>query len=138
MTKLYIGGSLRNPAVLTIAQAVKESGIEVFADWACAGPHADDAWRDYEKAMGYTYIEALCRPAARNVFDFDKRHLDASDAFLLVLPSGRSAHMELGYMVGKGKRTCVLIDDPDRWDVMYQFADLVTDSPERALEWSHE
>ena len=136
--KLYIGGSLRNPQVLTIAQSLKEAQgeyLSVFADWMCAGPHADDAWRDYEKALGYSYIQALDRPAARNVFDFDKKHLDAADAFLLVLPCGRSAHMELGYMVGRGKKTCILIDDPERWDIMYQFADLVTDDIREVARW---
>lgn len=135
--RLYIGGSLRNPDVLEIAKLVNADypQISVFADWMCAGPHADDAWRDYEKSMGFTYIEALLRPAAKNVFQFDKKHLDISDAFLLVLPCGRSAHMELGYMVGTGKSTCVLIDDPERWDVMYQFADTVVDKFGDVREW---
>lgn len=136
-SKLYIGGSLRNEQVLFMAQEIKDSfpNLYVFADWMAAGPHADDAWRDYEKAMGYTYEQALRRPAAENVFYFDKSHLDTSDAFLLVLPCGRSAHMELGYMVGQGKKTAVFIDDPDRWDVMYQFAGLVTSNKEVLAEW---
>jgi nucleoside 2-deoxyribosyltransferase len=39
------------------------------------------------------------------------------------MPAGKSGHLELGYVSGKGKPTYVLFDhEPERWDVMYQFA----------------
>ena len=39
------------------------------------------------------------------------------------MPGGKSAHLELGYMIGRGKRCFVLFDkEPERWDLMYQFA----------------
>ena len=39
------------------------------------------------------------------------------------MPSGKSAHLELGYCIGKGKPGFVLFDkEPERYDVMYQFA----------------
>jgi len=39
------------------------------------------------------------------------------------MPAGKSCHLELGYMVGKGKKCYVLFDkEPDRWDIMYGFA----------------
>jgi hypothetical protein len=40
----------------------------------------------------------------------------------LILPAGKSGHLELGYMIGKGKLGYILLEDPDRWDVMYQFS----------------
>jgi hypothetical protein len=101
--------------------------VEVFDDWIAAGPEADDYWRDYEKQKGNTYAQGLQGYAAKHVFSFDKHHLDTSDAAILVLPAGKSGHLELGYVAGQGKYTAILIEDPDRWDVMYQFADVVTD-----------
>jgi len=126
--KIYMIGSLRNPLVPTIAKQLRVAfpTWEIFDDWHAAGPHADDCWRDYEKDRGRSFIEALSGHAAKNVFAFDKRHLDSSDAVVLVAPAGKSGHLELGYMLGRGKPGFVLIDSPERWDVMYQFATGVT------------
>lgn len=106
----------------------------MFDDWYAAGPEADDKWRDYEKARGHSYLKALEGHAARNVFAFDKRHLDSSDAAVLVLPAGKSGHLELGYMIGCGKPCFILLDNPERWDVMYQFAHFVTDDQARLCQ----
>ena len=56
------------------------------------------------------------------MFEFDKVHIDRADFGLLILPAGKSGHLELGYMIGCGKPGYILLDKPDRWDVMYQFA----------------
>lgn len=127
MKKLYIIGSLRNPLIPVTAHALRSRlpGVEIFDDWYAAGPEADDYWMAYEKARGRTFTEALKGYAAENVFNFDRRHLDQADGALLVLPAGKSGHLELGYMAGKGKWTGILLADeqePDRWDVMYGFA----------------
>lgn len=83
---------------------------------------ADDSWRDYEKLAGRSYKEALSGPAARNIYQFDLRNLTSSHAAVLIAPGGKSAHLELGWMLGKGKKGYVLFDtEPERWDVMYQF-----------------
>ncbi len=109
--KVYVIGSLRNPLIPEVASAIRErTGFEVFDDWYAAGPHADDCWRDYEKARGHTYLEALRGHAAKNVFNFDRRHLASSDAAVLVLPAGKSGHLELGWMAGMGKKTYVLLE----------------------------
>ena len=39
------------------------------------------------------------------------------------MPAGKSAHLELGWVIGKGKKGFIVLDNPDRWDVMYLFAD---------------
>lgn len=128
--RLYLIGSLRNPEVPAVAAELRKLDIDVFDDWYAAGPTADDCWRDYERARGRTYLQALKGAAAYNVFSFDHMHLSRSDAALLVLPAGKSAHLELGWMLGRGKTGYVLLDDPERWDVMYQFATKVFASRE--------
>lgn len=119
---IYLIGSLRNPEVPKIANLLRAEGHEVFDDWYAAGPTADDCWRDYEKDRGHCYMEALGGHAARNVFRFDKTHLDRCKAAVLVLPAGKSGHLELGYVIGTGRPAYILLDEPERWDVMYQFA----------------
>ena len=95
----------------------------MFSDWFAAGPEADDFWQKYETARGRSYREALNSPAAQHVFHFDKTFLDRADAVVLVTPAGKSGHLELGYSIGRGVPGYVLMEsEPERWDVMLQFA----------------
>lgn len=132
--KVYIIGSLRNPEISKIAQKIRSStSFEVFDDWMAAGPEADDYWKKYEQEKGNDFVQALKGAAARNVFEFDKAHLDSSDAVVLVLPAGRSGHLELGYALGSGKPGFILLNkeaEGERFDVMYGFATGVTYDPE--------
>lgn len=122
MTAIYLIGSLRNPDIPRIGEFLRAQGHDVFDDWFAAGRIADDSWREYEKARGRTFQEALRGYAARHVFGFDLYHLDRCDAGVLVMPAGKSGHIEMGYLVGQGKPVYVLLDHPKRWDVMYAFA----------------
>lgn len=135
MKKLYLIGSLRNPDIPKIASELRTAlGMEIFDDWYAPGPRADDHWKEYEEARGRTYKLALKGYAARHIFDFDKHHLDTSDGTILVYPAGRSCGIEFGYMVGSGKPGWILLDEPERWDVMNQFATGVADSMDELKE----
>ena len=122
MSNIYLIGSLRNAQIGEIANKLRAAGHEVFDDWYAAGPEADDYWQKYEIAKGHNYVQGLQGYAAKHVFSFDKFHLDRNDIAVLALPAGKSAHLELGYVIGCGKPGYILLDNPDRWDVMYQFA----------------
>lgn len=105
------------------AAELRLQGFEVFDDWHAAGPEADDYWQKYETGKGNDLKQALKGYAAKHVFAFDQRHLNRADIGVLVLPAGKSGHLELGYLCGQGKKCYVLFDkEPDRFDVMYQFA----------------
>ncbi len=121
--KVYLIASLRNPDVPHLGNKIRALGLEVWDDWYGAGKIADQAWQEYEQIRGRPYKEALYGNAAQNIFQFDKRHLDASDLAVLLLPAGKSGHLEFGYMIGQGKRGYILFpEEPERWDVMNQFA----------------
>lgn len=137
MKSIYLVGSLRNPEIPNIASELRMAGHYVFDDWYAVGPHADDCWRDYSKAKGQTYREALADHAAKHVFSFDKTHLMRCNTVVLALPAGKSGHLELGWAAGLGKETHIILDTPDRWDVMYQFADGVWEcAAELINHWS--
>ena len=131
---VYLIGSLRNPGVLLVSSALRSAGIEVFDDWYAAGERADDAWRDYELNRGHSFKEALDGYAANHVFTFDKYHLDRARIGVLVLPAGKSGHLELGYLGGQQKPIYILLDSPDRWDVMYKFATGVAESIDELVQ----
>lgn len=135
MSKVYLIGSLREPRVHDVAMAMRAKGYEVFDDWRSPGPEADEHWESYEKARGRTYIEALYDSHAENVFEYDQKHLAAADAVVLVLPAGKSAHLELGWAVGKGKPSYILMNgEPERYDIMYRFATKVVMTLDELLE----
>lgn len=120
---IYVIGSLRNPEIPAIAESLRSTGLEVFDQWWSASEDADDWLRDYFRKRNFTYKQILQSYAAKHIFSFDKFHLDRADIGVLVMPSGKSGHLELGYMAGQGKRCYVLFDkEPERVDIMHQFA----------------
>jgi hypothetical protein len=133
--RIYLIGSLRNPEVPNIANRLRTSGHDVFDDWYAAGPRADDHWQEYEIARGHNFIEALKGYAANHVYEYDRYHLDRAEVGVLILPAGKSGHLELGYMIGQGKLGYILLDkQPERYDVMYRFAQVVS-SIEALIQW---
>jgi hypothetical protein len=123
---VYIAGALKNPRIPVIAQKLEElTGYEVFADWFSPGPDADTCLREYIKTRNPNagIKEALASYAAQHVFNFDREHIDRSDALVAVAPFGKSAALELGYVAGQGKPTFVLFEEePERYDIMFLFA----------------
>jgi hypothetical protein len=123
MKSIYIIGSLRNKNIPEVGNTLRAHSWDAFDDWYGAGHEADDAWRDYENLRGRSHKDALYGFAARHVFAFDKHHLDRCDLAVLVMPAGKSGHLELGYFVGSGKPGFILFEEvPERYDVMHQFA----------------
>ena len=121
---IYLIGSLRNPKVPKLAEFLRgPGGFAVFDDWYAAGPEADDYWQKYEQARGHDLHQALQGNAANHVFAYDRSHLDRCTAAVMLLPTGKSGHLEFGYMIGQGKPGFILLDkEPQRFDVMYRFA----------------
>ena len=123
---IYLIGSLRNPIVPATAIELRKLGHEIFDDWYAAGREADDRWQEYEKGRGRTYAQAMKGRAVANVVQFDLYNLNRSDAAVLIMPAGKSGHIELGLMIGSGKKAYVLFNgepaDADRWDAMYGLA----------------
>lgn len=122
-TSVYVIGSLRNPQVPLVAEAIRAAGYDAFDDWYAAGPEADDYWQKYEKARGHSFIEALDGYAANHVFSYDDSHITRTEMSVLVLPAGKSGHLEFGVSRGRGKPGFILLDkEPERFDVMYRYA----------------
>lgn len=120
---IYIIGSLRNPEIPKFANELQALGFEAFADWTAPGPQADDFLRDYSKERGLDYKQTLRSYAAKHIYEFDKAHIDRCDLAVMLMPAGKSGHMELGYVIGQNKLGYILFDQiPERIDVMYQFA----------------
>lgn len=123
MKSIYLIGALKNWDIVELANKLTTEGFDVFADWITPGPEADTFLLQYAKQRGWNYKQALESYAAKHVFEFDKHHLDRCDIAVAVAPFGKSAMLELGYTIGRGKPGYILFPkEPERFDVMLQFA----------------
>jgi hypothetical protein len=83
-----------------------------------------------------TYLQGLKHHRAVEGFDSDFTALQKADTVILVLPCNRSAHLELGYAVGQGKRTAVLLTErPVVPELMYLMCDYIAPSLFDLLGW---
>lgn len=95
---------------------------------------------DRQLADAYEYIKGLEHPRSIAGFRSDLHAMQRADTFVLVLPCGRSAHLELGWAVGAGKRTAILLDPDQRTnevtpELMYKMVDFIALSLFDLLGW---
>jgi len=131
MRKIYIASSWKMvKTVRGMAGILRVLGHEVFdftdpdsrpgglsafvfnaSDWA-GKPLSEIGW-----------LEFLSFDATHKAFASDKAGLDWADTVIMVLPCGRSAHMEAGYAVGHGKDLYIIGELPKgEFDTMHLFA----------------
>jgi len=123
--RIYIASSWKNERMaINLAHMLRIDGHEVdcFCD-ASTGRYVFH-WSEVGKAEDLDAISFLEDPRAQRAFHEDKAKIDWSDAVVLLLPSGKSSHLEAGYAVGSSKLLFVLGEFPKgEWEVMYSFAD---------------
>lgn len=132
MANIYVASSWRNKYYPEVVQALRHAGHEVY-DFRNP-PHGGTGfhWTDVdENALNWTfeqYAEGLHHPLAERQFAADLEALQQADTCVLVLPCGRSAHTEAGWMAGAGKRVIVYIPEMVEPELMYKLFDNVTGS----------
>ena len=138
MAKIYVASSWRNKYYPEVVEALRAKGHEVY-DFRNP-PHGGNGfrWTDIdEKALEWSfdeYSEGLHHPKAERQFKADMEALEWADTCVLVLPSGRSAHTEAGWMAGAGRRVFVYIPEMQEPELMYKLFDGVAGSMEDLLE----
>lgn len=131
MARIYVASSWKNTHYPTVVRFLREHGHEVY-DFRNP-PHGGNGfrWTDIDpNAMDWSfkeYSKGLAHPLAERQFLADREALDWADTCVLVLPCGRSAHTEAGWMAGAGKRVLVYIPDTVEPELMYKLFDGVTD-----------
>jgi hypothetical protein len=133
--KVYVASSWRNPYQPEVVARLREAG-HVVHDYKAAVPE-DGAMAGIDPStLRFTPEElriALEHPLARSSFQRDMDALRACDACVLVLPCGKSAHLELGWAVGAGKRTIALLSGECEPDLMYRMVGRLCVSMEEVL-----
>lgn len=137
MAKIYVASSWRNKYYPEVVTKLREAGHEVY-DFRNP-PHGGNGfrWTDIdENAPNWTfeqYAEGLNHPLAERQFATDLDALKAADTCVLVLPCGRSAHTEAGWMAGAGKRVIVYIPEMIEPELMYKLFDQVVDNLDKLV-----
>lgn len=125
--KIYVASSWRCKLQPAVVAALRSLGHAVYDFRNPAPGQAGFAWREIGPDwMNWTpeqHVRALEHPLAVAGFKFDMDALRWCEACILVLPCGRSAHLELGWACGAGKRTYVLEIEPTEPDLMYAMCD---------------
>lgn len=137
--KIYLASSWRNKAVGEIVRALRGEGHSVYDFREDDEDGAAFNWSDidvnWQKWTPEEFKEKLWHPRADAGFNRDFSALKAAEAVVLVMPCGRSAHLELGYAVGAGKRTAILLSDGEP-ELCYRMVDVTATSLGRILEWA--
>lgn len=81
------------------------------------------------------YLRMVEHPRAIEGYNADFGAMELADTFVLVLPCGKSAHLELGWAVGAGKRTAILLEDPVEPELMYRMVDHLSTNLFDLLGW---
>lgn len=123
---LYVASSWRNRFQPGVVARLRAEGHEVydFRNPAGAGENTGFGWQQIDVNWRFwtpeRYKQALTHAVAQRGFEADERGMIRADACVLVLPSGRSAHVEFGWMVGRGKLGYVLLSEEGfEPDLMY-------------------
>ncbi len=137
--KIYVASSWRNLLQPGVVAAMRVSGHEVY-DFKNPSPGNNGfSWKSIDPLwMQWTpseHREALKHPIAQAGFKCDMDALRECDVCLLVLPCGRSAHLELGWAVGAGKKTVVLEMEPIEPDLMYLMCDKLCTTWDELLDY---
>ena len=134
--KVYVASSWRNDAQPGVVEALREAGHQVY-DFR--NPHENGSgfhWSDispqWENWTPEMFIEGLEHPLARKGFASDYQALDWADAVVMVMPCGRSAHLELGYAAGQKKTTVIMLTAAEP-ELMYKMASHLVINTEQML-----
>ena len=95
----------------------------------------DPEWQKWDLEE---YRTALVHPKAERGFRNDYHAMLQADAFVLLMPCGRSAHLEAGWAIGQGKPTCILLETQDEPELMYKLADRLALTLAEVLDWIDE
>ncbi len=125
--KIYVASSWRNEFQPMVVEVLRATGHEVY-DFR--NPKENDtgfAWSDidenWEQWTAQEYVNAMKHPIAEDGFKSDFDAMKWADCCVMVLPCGRSANTEAGWMKGAGKKVYVLQLMQQEPELMYKIHD---------------
>jgi len=124
-TSIYVASSWRNPMQPFVVKHLRDRGHTVY-DFRNPAPGDNGfSWKqipgapDEPKWKAKDLHRILRTPTAQHGFHLDFGGMQDSRICVLLLPSGRSAHIEAGWFTGQGRPLIVLSPEPEEPELMY-------------------
>ncbi len=118
---IYVASSWRNERYPEVVAALRAAGHEVY-DWRAEGQAF--AWSsidpDWQRWTPQQFREQLSHPLAREGFARDAHGMWRSQVCVLLLPCGRSAHLEAGWFWGQERHVLILLAEGQEPELMYR------------------
>lgn len=136
--KIYVASSWRNVFHPDVVNALREAGHEVYdfrnPPSGGNGFRWSDISPDYADWTPDEYKANLSHVKANEQFQNDIEAMTDCDACVLVLPCGRSAHTEAGWMAGSGKKVWVYMPVKQEPELMYKLFDGICTSTKELID----
>lgn len=135
MLNIYIATSWKNQVeAVTLANILREEGfaVDCFCDPSTGRFVFSYADLPVEARL-YDHIDIFTSaiPGSVKAFNEDRKWLEWCDVCIMLLPCGKSAHIEAGFAAGRGKTLIIYGDGvPGQFEVMYGFAECMYRSDE--------
>lgn len=137
--KIYMASSWRNERQPEVVRRLSVAGHRVYdfrhpRPWY-QGFHWSEIHHHWKCWTPAEYRDALDHPVAVRGFGFDFEAMEECDVCVLLLPCGRSAHLEAGWCKGMGKGLAILLDSQVEPELMYKLADVICLDLQELLMW---
>ena len=137
MARIYVASSWRNTFYPEVVRRLLEAGHQLYDFRNPPDGKGGFFWKDigpdWQEWTVRQYLDSLSHPWAEYGFKRDYDAMKEADACVLVLPCGRSAHSEAGWMAGAGKKVIVYIPEKQEPELMYKLFYAVTDDFDEVL-----
>jgi hypothetical protein len=128
---IYVASSYRNKYQPEIIQLLRQLGHDVYDfhtnpykfKWEEISMNLHKDWEPQffaDKLKNDTKV--------KNAFQYDYAAVTKADCCLVILPCGKSAHIEAGWFKGRGKKVYILMMEPNEPELMYKFFDEIVTS----------
>ncbi len=130
MARIYVASSWRNPQQPGVVQCLRARGHAVYDFRNPPNGIPGFAWSEldlnWESWTAEEYVHNITtNPIAARGYMSDLRGMEWADTCVLLLPCGRSAHLEAGWFCGRGKRCIILTQDGEEPELMALMANAI-------------
>ena len=129
--KIYVASRWRNdiqPIIVAKLRELGHDGYDFKNPPFKSGLHWIEIDHKWEEWTVEEYVNNLDHPIAELGFKSDFDAMKWAECCVMVLPCGRSAHTEAGWMKGAGKQTHVFMSQKQEPELMYKVYDSVMSS----------
>jgi hypothetical protein len=129
VSRIYLASSWRNERQPAVVALLRGAGHEVY-DFRNPRPgqpgfrwsEVDPGWQEFSPEA---FRAALAHPSAVRGYARDFDAMQWADTCVLLLPCGRSAHLEAGWFAGAGRRLVIMLAPGQEPDLMYKLASTI-------------